>query len=323
MFGANSSAFGTSGFGDKSSSGNAFANQSNPFATSSTNSGFGGFGAFKNTGASSNASSQQSGFGGFGAKSDAPSQLSAFGSTGLGNTTNTTSGFGSSGFGSTGFAKSTPPSNSGFGSSGFGAKSNPTASAFGQSGFGSSGFLQTNTSNSSSLPFGQMGTQINHHHLEQQPHNLLPLDLQQLSHLITNLHHSVKLTHQIHLLFQIQLQPPRQPTLHLHLDHLTIILQTLLVANLQQARHLGKYKHLLLHLVPAIKPNLHLERHQLKIQIWDLGQTIQHRLSRTLIRIRQLPTMPTHLDQHLRLHLPSRSYQLNLNPSHKLKLPGV
>ena len=52
-------------------------------------------------------------------------------------------------------------------------------------------------------------------------------DLQQLSHLITNLHHSVKLTHQIHLLFQIQLQPPRQPTLHLHLDHLTIILQTL------------------------------------------------------------------------------------------------
>ena len=166
-------------------------------------------------------------------------------------------------------------------------------------------------------------TQINHHRLEQQPHNLLPLDLQQLSHLITNLHHSVKLTHQIHLLVQIQLQPPRQPTLPLHLDHLTIILQTLLVANLQQARHLGKHKHLLLHLVPAIKPNLHLERHQLKIQIWDLGQTIQHRLSRTLIRIRQLPTMPTHLDQHLRLHLPSRSYQLNLNPSHKLKLPGV
>ena len=81
---------------NKSSSGNAFANQSNPFATSSTNSGFGGFGAFKNTGASSNASSQQSGFGGFGAKSDAPSQLSAFGSTGLGNTTNTTTGFGSS-----------------------------------------------------------------------------------------------------------------------------------------------------------------------------------------------------------------------------------
>ena len=166
-------------------------------------------------------------------------------------------------------------------------------------------------------------TQINHHRLEQQPHNLLPLDLQQLSHLITNLHHSVKLTHQIHLLVQIQLQPPRQPTLPLHLDHLTIILQTLLVANLQQARHLGKHKHLLLHLVPAIKPNLHLERHQLKIQIWDLGQTIQHRLSRTPIRIRQLPTMPTHLDQHLRLHLPSRSYQLNLNPSHKLKPPVV
>ena len=219
MFGGNSSAFGTSGFGNKSSSGNAFANQSNPFATSSTNSGFGGFGAFKNTGASSNASSQQSGIGGFGAKSDAPSQLSAFGSTGLGNTTN---GFGSSGFGSTGFAKSTPPSNSGFGSSGFGAKSNPTASAFGQSGFDHQDFCRQIPATAAVCHLDKWETQINHHRLEQQPHNLLPLDLQQLSHLITNLHHSVKLTHQIHLLFQIQLQPPRQPTLHLHLDHLTI-----------------------------------------------------------------------------------------------------
>ena len=319
MFGGNSSAFGTPGFGNKSSSGNAFANQSNPFATSSTNSGFGGFGAFKNTGASSNASSQQSGIGGFGAKSDAPSQLSAFGSTGLGNTTNTTTGFGSSGFGSTGFAKSTPPSNSGFGSSGFGAKSNPTASAFGQSGFGSSGFLQTNTSNSSSLPFGQMGNTN-----KPSPFGTTASQPSAFGSTATQPSNNKPSPFgQTNLLVQIQLQPPRQPTLPLHLDHLTIILQTLLVANLQQARHLGKHKHLLLHLVPAIKPNLHLERHQLKIQIWDLGQTIQHRLSRTPIRIRQLPTMPTHLDQHLRLHLPSRSYQLNLNPSHKLKLPGV